>query len=274
MTKTAIPLRDLAQRIHNQQAELEKLRQEYKARQTQMRELTRRKEQLQAQLRQVDAELRGLDEGHAAAPKPATAVRAATKPATGVSLAQLVVRIVTNAAGPIPLRELTREVERQKYPTTSSNLFGLVEKRVSELVKKGLLRRAKNHLGVLPPQRPEASAGKPKALKATIKPKKPATVAQHGARATPTTSPVVSKDGQSLHAIVTQVLAKSPHPLSARELATRVLRTGYKTESKDFTNLIWSGIGKMANIENVPGKGYRLKKGKTTVAGAKGKGVK
>jgi hypothetical protein len=273
MTNTAIPLRDLAQRISRQQAELEKLRQEYKARQTQMHELTRRKEQLQAQLQQVDAELRDLDEGRVPVPKTAPAATAATKPlakpTAAVSLAQLVVRIVSKNGGPLTLRELTREVERQKYPTTSNNLFGLVKKRVSELVKKGLLRRAKNHLGVLPSRGLDSPAAKPKNFMAVTKPK-----SAHVEKSTPATLPVVAKDGLSLHSIVTKVLAKSPHPLSARELADRVLRTGYKTQSKDFTNVIWSGIGKMANIENVPGKGYQLKKTKAKFSASKRKGLK
>jgi hypothetical protein len=61
---------------------------------------------------------------------------------------------------------------------------------------------------------------------------------------------------------------------SLRTVSDRVLRTGYKTQSKDFTNLIWSGIGKMANIESVPGKGYQLKKTKAKFPASKRKGLK
>ena len=45
-----------------------------------------------------------------------------------------------------------------------------------------------------------------------------------------------------------------------------------KTKSKDCLNVIWVGVGEMDNVENVPGKGYRLKKGKTAAAASKGTG--
>jgi hypothetical protein len=60
--------------------------------------------------------------------------------------------------------------------------------------------------------------------------------------------------------MVTKVLAESSHPLKARALADKVLASGYETTSKSLTDLIWSSAGKMENVENVPGKGYRLKK--------------
>jgi hypothetical protein len=39
-----------------------------------------------------------------------------------------------------------------------------------------------------------------------------------------------------------------------------VLATGYESQSKDFTNLIWVTLGRMDNVENTKGQGYRLKK--------------
>jgi hypothetical protein len=244
MAKTAIPLQDLAQRIRQQQAELEKLRREYDARQAQMRELTNRKEQLQAQLRQVEAEIRGLDQGGTPAPRPGAA-KPGAKPTAGVSLGELLVRIVTEAAGPVRVKELADEVVRRKFPTTSKNVPALVDNRVYELVKKGSLYRVKDQPGVVaakPPVTPKAPAAKPKA---------------------PTAGPpVAAASGPSLQAVITTILAKAPHPLPARELAAKVLEAGYQTKSKDFTNVISAGVGKMADVENVPGKGYRLKRGK------------
>ena len=55
-------------------------------------------------------------------------------------------------------------------------------------------------------------------------------------------------------------------------LAEKVLASGYQTKSKDFTKVVSVGVWKMDNVENVPGKGYRLKKGKTAVAASKGAG--
>jgi hypothetical protein len=43
-------------------------------------------------------------------------------------------------------------------------------------------------------------------------------------------------------------------------LAEKALASGYQTKSKDFTNVIWVGIGKIPNVENVAGQGYRLKR--------------
>jgi hypothetical protein len=37
--------------------------------------------------------------------------------------------------------------------------------------------------------------------------------------------------------------------------------------------VLWVGVGKMDNVENVPGKGYRLKKGKTAAPASTGKGT-
>jgi hypothetical protein len=46
-----------------------------------------------------------------------------------------------------------------------------------------------------------------------------------------------------------------------------VTQSGYESKSKDLKNVIWVSIGKMTAVERVPGKGYRLKKGK--LSGAK-----
>lgn len=170
-----MPFQDLAQRIEHQQAELDKLRQEYESQQARWRDLTSRREELQAQLAQVEAEMQRAGAGNtsigsAGTPKvaPETAAkhgpsRAGTKPAEaqtttntkGVTLAQLLVRLVAQAGQPITVKELTHAVEQRKYPTTSRHLHALVETRVGELVKRGLLRRSANPPGVVPAQPPE-----------------------------------------------------------------------------------------------------------------------
>ena len=90
-----------------------------------------------------------------------------------------------------------------------------------------------------------------KAAKPAVKPKAKATTPVPG-----------SMNSPPLTAVIAKILGESTQPIPARELGNRVLATGYQTKSKDFTNLIWTGVGKMANVENVPGQGYRLKKGK------------
>jgi len=262
MTNMAIPLRDLGQRISQQQAELEKLRREYDARQARLHELTQRKEQLQAQLRQVEDNLQGIEVGRTPVKKPATtaAAKPKAKPATGVSLAQLLVDIVSEAAGPLTVQELRQEVEKRQYATNSVNLAGLIATRVSALIKKKRLRRSKNQPGVLPVQRPalphspatKAGNGVPTAGPKQAAVKKPATP----------TAGVGPKSDVTLPDAVAQVLAASARPLLARELADKVLKSGYQTKSKNFTKVVGTGIGKMANVEHVKGKGYRLKKAK------------
>jgi hypothetical protein len=91
--------------------------------------------------------------------------------------------------------------------------------------------------------------------------------------ATATTTPdIASANTLTLPAVVTKILAGSPEPIPGRVLAEKVLASGYQTRSKDFLNVIWVGVGKMDNVENVPGKGYRLIKGKTATAVSTGTG--
>jgi hypothetical protein len=69
-----------------------------------------------------------------------------------------------------------------------------------------------------------------------------------------------SQQKAPLRSIVAEILAKSTQPLPARELAAQVKAKGYVTKSKDLTNVLWVLLGKMDNVQNVPGEGYRLKK--------------
>ena len=280
MTRSTIPLQDLAQCISQQQDELDKLRREYEARETQLRELTRRKEALQTQLQQVEAELRGVGQGSAVPPEPAAAAptmpakpattKTGTKPTGSGTLGQLLVQIVAEAGRPMPIKELAAEVVRRKYATTSRNIPALVADRVKDLVKKRFLRRAPNRLGVLPAQtkaNSKAPAPKSESGAPATKQKTPAVA---GAA---TTAPLAaSASAPSLPVVVTKILAGSPEPLTVGKLAEKVLASGYQTKSKDFTNVIRVVIGKMGNVENVPGKGYRLKKRKTAAAASNGTG--
>src|ERR1017187_10715394 len=62
-TATAtFPLHEIAQRINHHERELADLRKEYELRQTQLTALARRKEELQAQLQQIDAEIVSIDQ--------------------------------------------------------------------------------------------------------------------------------------------------------------------------------------------------------------------
>ena len=111
---------------------------------------------------------------------------------------------------------------------------------------------------------PSAKAPSPAAAAVS----KPATAAA----AAPTA--MVAARELTLAAAVTKVLAASAKPLTSRELAEKVLALGYQSKSKDFINVLWTGIGKMDNVEHVKGQGYRLKKGKTSPASNKGNNSK
>jgi hypothetical protein len=242
MPTSAATLQDIAQRISKHEAQLAKLRQAFEARQAHLADLTRRKEELQAQLQKVETQIRsvGRADGAAAPPARLSAAlgRPATKPAGGISLPQLLVELVKQANRPLTIKQLTQEVVRRKYPTTTRNIPGLIKSRVTELIRKGTFRRAANQPGVV-----LAPAG--------------------GTTKTPTAKPAKPGDAgqkQTLAALLATLLAKSTRPLKARELAKQVMASGYQTKSKDFTNVIWVAVSKLPNVENVPGRGYRVKK--------------
>ena len=168
----------------------------------------------------------------------------AGQPAKRVTLAQFLINCVKQTNKPLTSKELADEVVRRKYPTTSQNIAGMVDTRVQELVKKGLLRRAADRSGVVLGKTP-ANASSPSTDQESSPPK--AKSMEPGSKL-------------SLNEVLTQVLTKSSRPLTTSELAEQVLATGYETKSKDFKNVIWVGIGKMKNIKRIPGKGYQLKK--------------
>jgi hypothetical protein len=265
MTTTAVPLETLAQRIARQQAELEALRHEYAARQTRLADLQRRKQHLEGQLRQLDEEIQAVDRGKTLQPysaaakappaKPPVAVEAAKSPRPN-TLPALLVHLVGRAKGPITVKQLADEVEQQKFPTSSKNVARLVGTRVQGLMAKGVFQRAKGQPGVVlvrPESATKAPAAKTTAAKAGGK--KGAVSSKKSPRKGPNGRPK-----KPLRVILTDLLAKSRRPLLARELGEQAKAQGYETESEDFVRVIWVMLGKMDNVENVPGQGYRLKK--------------
>jgi hypothetical protein len=60
--------------------------------------------------------------------------------------------------------------------------------------------------------------------------------------------------------MLTGILKNSQKPLSGSELAERALAAGYQNNSQKFVDTAWTMLGKMANVERVPDKGYQLKK--------------
>lgn len=263
MSVAMLPLQDLAQRLTQKQAELEEARRAYEAR---LAELARRKNELQADLRDVNAEIQAVSSATAPGPAP-SAARTPAGPAAppapqgraegAPTLVRFLLNLVRAAGRPMTVKELAEEVVRAKYPTTSGNIPGLVKNTISKLVTQKLLRRADGQPGVVLAQpRAGKPAGDPRATPA----RPPATeqkVPANGKAANPA-APGGRRGQPSLGDLLTRLLAESQRPLKAKELAEQALAAGYKTESKDFLNVIWVALGKM-DVENVPGQGYRLK---------------
>jgi hypothetical protein len=250
MTTPVTPLAALAQRISQQEAELSRLRQEFEARQAQLAELTRRKKDLQTQLEQVETQLQVLGQSAGPAETPAPA----GQPADGLSLPQLLVSILQKNPRSVPIKELVREVERRQYVTRSGNLRKLVENRVRDLVQKGVFRRTADR-GVLLLVKPSPTE------KPSTAPHKKQTRSAKPVQAKAATAQPSGRLGQpSLRESLLKVLEKSRRPLSARELGQQVLAGGYQTKSQDFTNVVWVALGKMSNVQNLPGQGWRLKR--------------
>jgi hypothetical protein len=249
MPDTTIPLDDLGQQIAQRQSELERLRQEYEARQARLAELGRQRDALRAQLRQVEADIQAVTRGQA----PAAAQAAPTtspKPAARGSLTDVLVQLVREASGPQTARQLAHELTRRNFPTKSTNLTNLVQNRLSDLVKRGVFRRAKGQPGVLMGAR--ANSGAPA--------KKAPAAARRAAPARAPSQPGRRKGQPSLRSLLTDILQKSRKPIPARELAEQVLATGYKTKSKHFTDVVWTALGQLEGVENVKGQGWHLKK--------------
>jgi len=273
MTSTlSTPLETLAQQIARHQSELQALRREYETRQSSLSELTRQKEALQAQLQQLDAAIEATIQGGHPSSTPAARSTPVSKPSAATtkaplgkatlparkpfrknSLPALLLDIFAKAGGPLGVKQLAAEVVRRKYPTTSSNVPAMVDTRVRELAKRGLIQRAADQSGFV-----LASAGtKNPAGKSTPAPK---VSLKNGAAAIPAASPHTNGQPPSLRTILADLLSKSRRPLTARELAEQVLASGYQTKSKNFVNVLWVALGQMNNVVNVSGKGYKLKR--------------
>jgi hypothetical protein len=265
MTTARMALDQVAQRIAQQEAELKSLQKEYQARTRRLDQLNRRKRQLQAQLDQIEGRIQALGGADttppavaqatvAAQPRQKRTKRSAKRKKAG-SLAQFLLTVLREAGKPLSNQELTEEVRRRKFPTQAGDLPKLVATRVWALVKKGYLQRTPDHKIVAANGR--KAAPRPQAASPTAKARSSTKAA---AKPTPPKPSKSRREQPSLQAVLTRILQKSDQPVPGSELARRVLATGYESQSKDFTNLIWVTLGRMDNVENTKGQGYRLKK--------------
>jgi len=243
MPDTTLPLDDLTQQFAQRRSELERLRQEIETRQTRLTDLEGHRAQLRAQLQQVEADIQVVIRGS----PPAKAARATptqttsdtfptpkppTEEAAQPTLADTLVEVARAAGRPLTAKQLAEELVRRQFPTNSSNFAKLVEKRVTELVKQGVLRRAQGRPGVV--------LGSP-TNGTTALPKKAA--------------PAARRRGQpSIRSLLTDLLQKSRKPVAVRELVEQVLATGYRTSSKNFARVVGTALGELEGVENVKGQ--------------------
>jgi hypothetical protein len=137
----------------------------------------------------------------------------------------------------------------------------LVQTRISELRKKGVVRRA---------------ADRPGYTLSTAKGKPSSTPSGHGAGETagraqktkaPTPAAKAPAGGKAakqptLREVLTGILKKSRQPMTGGGLAEAASQAGYRTTSPRLVDSVWVALGHMDNVEHVKGRGYRLKKGK------------
>jgi cell division septum initiation protein DivIVA len=253
-----LPLADLVQQLSQKQSEVEALRRAYEQR---LQGLQRRKEELETELRQLDTEIQAATKQHTfTAPVPVpqrqpSATISSAESAAKQTLPQVLVAIVREKGRPVKVAELSDELVRRKYPTTSTNLPKMVGIKVADLINKGVLKRSEGQEGVTLAQAKKAST----------------TPAKTAATKTPASNGQASRDGSTgkqprttetppLRDVLTELLRASKKPLKAKELASQALARGYKTKSKTFVDSVWTALGQMKNVENVRGEGYRLKR--------------
>jgi hypothetical protein len=263
ITATTAQLQDLARRIAQQEAALAKLRGRLDSR---LAKLHRRREDLRAKLRDVEAEIEAASPAsrptEQITPTPSDTPKVETLSAqrrlrSGPTLPEFLIELVREGNGrPVPIAVLKAETVRRGFPSRSSDVPAVVQARTSELVRRGLLRRDPAKRGYLLPEvrnGPEV-ASKRRAGRKTVR---TSTAQARSSRATGT------RTGQpSLRSVIVSILKKSGRTMSVEELANQAQRAGYRSRSKAFKNVIWVAVSNMPDIEHDPKGGYRLKRGK------------
>jgi hypothetical protein len=120
------------------------------------------------------------------------------------------------------VKQLAPEVVRRKYKTSSKNLPALLQNTMQGLVKRRLLRRASRKKGY--------TLGKEVPATPTNRTTRSPQAAPKNGRRTrrPPSTQERQKQQLPLHTVLTNLLAKSKRPLTARELADQVLTGGYQ----------------------------------------------
>lgn len=264
----AISLEELNRQIAQRERELETLRQELESRRSQFTTLTRRKEELLGQLRQVESEIAALSAAQSAQPKQAKATSPKTapmgKPTKGrPRMGEMIVATLRATGKAMTARQLSEELNRRGFPLSTHNPVKSVESRLQDMKKQRLVQRAAGRPGYV---LGAASRGAKAERSGTTSPtttqeRKAAATLNQPAPSAKTVPPGQPNKQPSLREALTTVLKNNARKfLSGSELAELTRASGYKTKSKKFIDAVWSMLGKMKNVEHVKGKGYRLKK--------------
>src|SRR5262245_15561755 len=140
----------IEKRIAERDAELQRLRRDLEARRSRLQALTQRKAELQVKLREIEAEMSAVAAGtkrpQAVTPKPApkkpTPQLSIAGKANQPSLASVIVGVIRSARRPLTAKHLAQEVKRQGFKTTSADFTKVVETRLWDLKKRGLVQRS------------------------------------------------------------------------------------------------------------------------------------
>jgi len=228
-------------RITQKDSELRTLRREFETRQNRLQALSKQKQELHDQLGRVESEIAAVTAGakHPTAGSRPVTKTAATKPTSEAlppTLAGLIVGILQGAGRAMTVQQITEAVRKRRFPTKSKALHKLVGKNAYMMATKGILHRTKGH---------PAGFTVPKGA---------------GKTAVATAANAVTQT--PLKQLLERFLQKSAQPMTGSELAKEALQAGYRTTSKHFVDSVWTALANMKNVENIKGKGYRLKKSK------------
>ena len=228
-----------------------------RAYETRLADLKNRREQLAEKLRLLEAEIQSVTQE---SPKPAAGATPTAEPTPSQirgkrgKLPTLIVKLIQEAGQPLTVKQLADEVRRRKFPTKSKNVSRLIQVRVYEMVKKGVLAHAGGQPGFVVKSSDGQQGSSQAVMHAKRSPSRKPKVAMAAGR-------VNGRGSQPpLREVLTRILKEEREPIGGGDLALKALATGYKSKSKKFRDVVWVSLGNMKNVEHVPGKGYRLKK--------------
>jgi hypothetical protein len=208
--------------------------------------------------------------GKAATKRPARKQKARYAAQAGQpTLPVLLVTMLREAGRPLTVKELAAGAKRRGFQSSSHRFSKMVQVTVQKMKRKGLLQRAAGQPGFVlakqgsgkPPseQTTPGQLTSPKTAPQSTKPTSAAKSASTSSQRPQAPAGAQPRNRVPLKQVLNQVLQKCNKPMSGGELAKLVLKTGYRTTSKNFTDVVWAMLPSMDHVEHIPNQGYRLK---------------